>query len=126
MLPSASVVREMRFVIVSFMVLFCSQQTAALSLSKAEFHASREMACVLAGEALGHLNEEEYGQRFHEVMNGFDDVERDSILAKALGYYDGLMFDIPSDEPSAVKARLETYVASEACSQGMSEVTISL
>lgn len=116
----------MRSVLVSVFLLLLSQQALSLSMSDQEYQASKKMACVLAQEALGRFSEDEYGKRFHEVMDGFDDVERDSILAKALGYYDGLMFDIPTDETAAINARLETYVASDACGQGLRKVTISL
>jgi hypothetical protein len=46
------------------------------------------------------------------LFDGFDDTERDNILAKALGYYDGLMFLV---EPEQVDQRLETFVASASC-----------
>ena len=88
------------------------QQAHALSLGVEEFQASRQLACVLAEQSLGYLSEEEYGARTHTVLDGFDDSERDNILSKALGYYDGLMFAV---EPEQVNQRLETFVASASC-----------
>jgi len=88
------------------------QQASALSLGVEEFQASRQLACVLAEQSLGYLSEEEYGARTHTVLDGFDDSERDNILSKALGYYDGLMFAL---EPEQVDERLETFVASTSC-----------
>jgi hypothetical protein len=88
------------------------QQAHALSLGVEEFQASRQLACVLAEQSLGYLSEEEYGAKTHTVLDGFDDGERDNILAKALGYYDGLMFSI---EPEQVNERLQTFVASASC-----------
>jgi len=95
-------------------VLFgvASQQASALSLAPEEFVASRQLACVLAEQSLGYLSEVEYGEKTHTVLDGFDDTERDNVLAKALGYYDGLMFSI---EPEQANERLETFVASSSC-----------
>ena len=88
------------------------QQASALSLAPEEFLASRQLAFVLAEESLGYLSEVEYGARTHTVLDGFDETEKDHILAKALGYYDGLMFAVESEQ---VDDRLETFVASNAC-----------
>lgn len=99
-----------------FFVLAC-QQSVALSLAADEFQASRQLACVLAEESLGYLSQEEYGARTHTVLDGFDETERDTILAKALGYYDGLMFSIEDDDAQQVSQRLETFVASASCRQ---------
>ena len=91
--------------------LFC-QQATALSLAPEEFVASRQLACVLAEQSLGYLSESEYGEKTHTVLDGFDDSERDNILAKALGYYDGLMFEVASEQ---VNERLQTFVESKSC-----------
>jgi hypothetical protein len=93
------------------------QQASALSLAPEEFQASRKLACVLAEQSLGHLSEQEYGEMTHTVLDGFDESERDNILAKALGYYDGLMFSIKPDDDQQVTERLETFVASASCAQ---------
>ena len=103
------------------------QKASALALAPEEFHASRQMACVLAEQSLGRLSEEQYGERTHTVLEGFDESERDSILAKALGYYDGLMFSIAADDRQQVNARLETFVSSSSCRHdGYRNVTLRL
>lgn len=83
------------------------------------------MACVLAAQSLGQLSEEEYGERTHTVLDGFDEVERDQILASALGYYDGLMFSV-EDNASSVEERLQEFTSSAACDGGFRAVTVSL
>ena len=112
-------------VMIAALALAIAQQAAALSLAPEEFHASRQMACVLAEQSLGQLSEEEYGARTHTVLDGFDDQERDNILAKALGYYDGLMFAIEDDE-AQVNRRLAVFVASDACEDGYRQARLSL
>ena len=99
----------------------------ALSLAPEEFTASRDMACVLAQEQLGLLDEEEYGNKTHRVLDGFDDSERDTILAKALGYYDGLMFAIGDEKNvEAVEHRLQDFVASSLCAKNNRAITVPL
>ena len=98
----------------------------ALSLAPEEFQASRQMACVLAEQSLGYLSEDDYGARTHNVLNGFEESERSNILAKALGYYDGLMFEIAGDDTAAVNRRLEQFVASSSCQDNYRAVTHSL
>ncbi|TGD75780.1 hypothetical protein E4634_02615 [Mangrovimicrobium sediminis] len=100
---------------------------AALSLAPEEFSASRQLACVLAEQSLGYLSEVEYGSRTHDVLDGFDEAERDNILSKALGYVDGLMFDIADDDALQVNDRLEQFVASRSCAeQGYQQATWQL
>lgn len=94
-----------------------SQAAQALSLAPEEFAASRQMACVLAAQTLGQLSEKEYGARTHTVLDGFDEVERDNILAKALGYMDGLMFALDDNNSDQVNGRLEDFVQSSTCEQ---------
>ena len=107
--------------------LLASGPALALSLAPEEFHASRQLACVLAEQSLGYLSEEEYGERTHKVLDGFQDSERDAILAKALGYYDGLMFSVAADDARQVNDRLESFVSSDNCStQGFRHVTLAL
>ena len=91
-----------------------------------EFAASRQMACVLAQQSLGHLTEDEYGKRTHTLLEGFDETERSTILAKAIGYYDGLMFDIADSDGSAVDTRLRDFIDSGTCDSGFRQVTHSL
>ena len=64
---------------------------------------------------MGSLSEEEYGKRTHDLLDGFDEAERDNVLAKALGYYDGLMFAVEPDDEGQVTERLEAFVASASC-----------
>ncbi len=107
--------------------LFC-HQAGALSLAPEEFQASRKLACVLAEQSLGYLTEDEYGARTHSVLDGFEESERDNILAKALGYYDGLMFSIEADDTQLVAERLETFVSSASCQHegGFANVRVTL
>ncbi|QFU77468.1 hypothetical protein EY643_18325 [Halioglobus maricola] len=116
------------FVIVAglFATLLASS-AHSLSLAPEEFVASRQLACVLAEQSLGYLSENEYGSRTHTVLDGFDDLERDNILSKALGYMDGLMFAVESDNPDQVDARLQTFVDSSSCEeQAYYRVTVAL
>ncbi len=107
--------------------LFAALPAAALSLAPEEFTASRQLACVLAEQSLGYLTEVEYGSRTHEVLDGFDDGERDNILAKAIGYVDGLMFDVAAEDALQVNYRLEEFVASQTCvSEGYQNATLRL
>ncbi len=103
--------------------LLASGPALALSMAPEEFHASRQLACVLAEQSLGYLSDEEYGERTHTVLDGFEDEERDAILAKALGYYDGLMFSI---EPPQVNERLATFVTSDSCRGGLTPVKLTV
>lgn len=103
-------------------------QAMALSFAPEEFRASRLLACVLAEQSLGYLSEREYGEKTHTVLDGFDESEHDTILAKALGYYDGLMFSIEADDAQQVAGRLETFVASKSCKhdEGFANVSMTL
>lgn len=114
-------------IIVAVLAVLSAQGVWALSLAPEEFHASRQLACVLAEQSLGYLSEDEYGERTHTVLDGFEPGERDTILAKALGYYDGLMFSVAPDDVEQVNDRLEDFVASSSCQeQGFRSVTVSL
>ncbi|MAT93475.1 MAG: hypothetical protein CME59_12820 [Halioglobus sp.] len=106
-------------------LLACAPGASALSLAPEEFAASRQMACVLARQSLGQLSDEEYGAMTHSLLDGFDEQERDSILAKALGYYDGLMFEV-DDSNDAVNLRLQDFLASNTCGSDYRSVTVSL
>jgi hypothetical protein len=104
-----------------------SSKVTALSMAPEEFHASRQLACVLAQESLGQLSEQEYGERTHTVLDGYDEDERSNILAKALGYYDGLMFSLPDDDSEQVRLRLLDFVDSSTCSNSsFRQVTLEL
>lgn len=98
-----------------------------LSLAPEEFAASRQLACVLAEQSLGYLTDTEYGARTHTVLDGFDETERNNILAKALGYVHGLMFALDDTNTVQVNARLQDFVQSDACQVGSYfQVTVSL
>lgn len=102
-------------------------QAYSLALAPEEFKASRQLACVLAQESLGYLDDEQYGVRTHSLLDGFDQSERDNILSKALGYVDGLMFSVNADDARQVNERLERFVASAACeSESYQRVTLTL
>ncbi len=117
----------MKQTICAFVLALVGQQALALSMAPEEFSASRQLACVLAEQSLGYLSEDEYGARTHTVLDGFDDAERDNILAKALGYVDGLMFAIEDSDEDQVNARLDSFVASKSCAVGSAyRVTVSL
>ena len=101
-------------------------QAHALALAAEEFKASRLMACAMAQQALGQLTDEEYGEQALNVLDGFESAERDNIIAKALGYYDGLMFAIKEGDSRAHDLRLRDFLASGTCSGEFRRVTVSL
>ena len=105
----------MKFRFAALLLLATGSAAQALTLAPEEFHASRQLACVLAQQSLGQLTDTEYGTLTHEVLDGFDESERDHILAKALGYYDGLMFAVRADDAERVSQRLESFVESDSC-----------
>lgn len=107
-------------------LLAYAAQSASLSLAPEEFAASRKLACVLAQQSLGQLSEEEYGNRAHTLLDGFDDEERDNVLAQAVGYYGGLMFSTGDADSKQMTLRLKDFVASSTCTEGYSEVTLKL
>ncbi|MFK8047432.1 MAG: hypothetical protein AB8B81_03245 [Halioglobus sp.] len=117
---------KIRFAISLTFTLAFSSKLAALSMAPEEFHASRAMACVLAEQALGQIDELQYGERWHRVLDGFEAEERTTILAKALGYYDGLMFDIADTDTLQINRRLEMFIASDSCSGGYEKVVFHL
>lgn len=92
-----------------------SLKAQALALGPAEFVASRNLACVLAQESLGYLLEDEYAAMTSELLDGYNQEESDVIYAKALGYYDGLMFDLPTGDEDSISDRLQQFVQSQAC-----------
>ncbi len=75
-----------RFCVFPLLAAYAIQSTA-LSLAPEEFDASRKMACMLAQQSLGQISEDQYGERVHTILDGFDEAERDNILAQAVGYY---------------------------------------
>jgi hypothetical protein len=118
----------MKFTVRCALIALCvsSTQGFALSFAPEEFQASRKLACVLAQQSLGQLSEEEYGERAHTVLDGFDDVEKDNILAQAVGYYGGLVFSVADNDSIGVTLKLEDYLSSSTCVEGYSKVTLRL
>ena len=112
----------------SIVLLAYSTQGAALSFSPDEFQASRKLACVLAQQSLGQLSEDEYGAKTHTVLDGFDETEREHILAQAVGYFGGLMYSSTSSDEAGESLRLEEFLASNTCveGEGYSKVTLRL
>lgn len=88
----------------------------ALSLGPDEFVAAREVTCILAQDALGYLGEDDFNTLLDGALERFDDSQGDVIYAKALGYFDGLMFGIPEGDASLVSERLRAFNQSQACS----------
>ncbi|QIB67239.1 hypothetical protein [Kineobactrum salinum] len=92
-----------------------SSRASALALGPEEFAAAKRLSCVLAQDSLGYLTEKDYQQLTDEVLDEFEAEQGDVIYAKALGYFDGLMFGIPEQDDAGVTARLQSFVASQAC-----------
>ncbi|HEY6131199.1 MAG TPA: hypothetical protein VIV27_04235 [Halioglobus sp.] len=107
-------------------LMVCATQSMALSLAPEEFAASRKMACVLAQQTLGQLSEDEYGAKANSVLDGFDEGERDNILAQAVGYYGGLTFSSAPGSEDKMTIRLKDFVASSTCSDDYRQVNLSL
>jgi hypothetical protein len=101
-------------------VVICSLAAAplahSLALGAAELNAARSLGCVLAEDALGYLNEDQFTRRFDLVVEGFAEDAVDVIYAKALGYIDGLLFGVSTSDSGEAMARLQDYAASQACS----------
>lgn len=110
-----------------FPLLAYAAQSPALSLAPEEFKASRKMACVLAQQSLGRISEDEYGEKANTVLDGFDEAERNNILAQAVGYYGGLMFSSTDDNTAKAALRIENFLSSSTCSANdYRKVSISL
>ncbi|MCB1689764.1 MAG: hypothetical protein KDI33_14810 [Halioglobus sp.] len=113
-------------------LLAYTAQGVALSFAPEEFQASRKLACVLAQQSLGQLSEAEYGEKTHTVLDGFDEVERDNILAQAVGYYGGLVFSAAGEDPASAgisaagALKLQGFLASSTCVEGYNKVTLRL
>lgn len=112
--------------LVAVMAATLAGKSMALALAPEEFQASRQLACILAQQSLGQLSEQEYGELTHSLLDDFEEAEQDTILAKALGYYDGLMFSIPGNDAAEIDLRLEDFVSSPTCSSGYRKVTYTL
>lgn len=105
-----------------------SVQAQALTLSSVELDAAAQLGCVLADDALGYLNEDQFNDRFDEVVGDLSEAQVDVIYAKALGYIDGLLFGLSSGSSDIANGRLESYSNSGRCAYGAQAVsrTVSL
>jgi hypothetical protein len=92
-----------------------AQEASALAMGPDEFAAARQLTCVLAQETLGYLDASEYADQTNSVLEDFDQAESDVIYAKAIGYYDGLMFGVEERDQRGINARLQAFVSSQAC-----------
>ena len=102
-----------------------SLDTAALAMGEKDFAAARQLTCVLAQESLGQLSTTAFADQIDSVLDGFDQAESDVIYAKAIGYFDGLMFGLPANDRQLVNGRLADFVASPTCSMS-SPVNLAL
>ena len=91
----------------------------ALALGTAELSASKSLGCVLAEDALGYLDEDQFTRRFDLAVNGFSDDRVDVIYAKALGYIDGLLYGLSSSDSTEAMSRLQDFSTSQACSRAV-------
>lgn len=99
------------------LLLASGMGTQALELGPEDFLAARHMTCVLAQESLGYLSEDEFAEAAESIMTGYDQIEGDVIYAKALGYFDGLMFGLPANDDREISARLQQFLASKSCTR---------
>ena len=102
---------------VGILLTVCAVGAQALELGPEDFVAARSMTCVLAQESLGFLSEDEFSAAAESVMAGYDQAQGDVIYAKAIGYFDGLMFGLPADDAAEINARLQQYLSSAACTR---------
>lgn len=89
----------------------------ALSLGPKEFAAARTVACVMAQDSLGFLSEDEFNSLVDEALSDFDREEGSLVYAKAVGYFDGLMFGIAESDQRLIQDRLRQFNASRACTR---------
>ncbi|MFV0478571.1 MAG: hypothetical protein ACK5ME_12175 [Parahaliea sp.] len=90
-------------------------QVQALSMGPDEFAAARQLTCVLAQDSLGYLSEDDFVVLADDVLADYDTSGGDVIYAKALGYFDGLMFGLPAGDQKRINARLHSFLESHAC-----------
>ncbi|WP_439100883.1 hypothetical protein [Congregibacter sp.] len=112
----------------SLVAVVVSLPSQALTLSSVELSAAQHLGCVLADDALGYLNEDQFNTRFDEAVGDLSDAQVDVIYAKALGYIDGLLFGVSSGDMDIANRRLESFSNSETCAYGAQAVsrTVSL
>ncbi|MBN7797965.1 hypothetical protein [Parahaliea mediterranea] len=104
-------------VIVAFLLAAASLQASALALGPDEFVAARQLTCVLAQDSLGYLSADDFSDLTEEVLADYEQADGDVIYAKALGYFDGLMFGLPESDSSQIQARLRSFLESQACTR---------
>jgi hypothetical protein len=97
--------------------LLSGTPATALSLNSAELAAAKQLGCVLADDALGYLNEQQFNDLFDAAVENFSDDQVDVVYAKALGYIDGLLFGVPSGADTEASGRLQAFSNSDACSR---------
>ena len=103
-----------------------------------------DLSCSVLGFGTWEMSTTQYGEidvkAASEAVNAaidrgitlFDTAEvygpyhSEELLAKALGYYDGLMFDVDPDNENQVESRLEDFVASNPCLELVSRTAVSL
>ncbi|WP_439108099.1 hypothetical protein [Congregibacter sp.] len=114
--------------LLSLVAAVLSLPAQALTLSSVELNAAAHLGCVLADDALGYLNEEQFNSRFDEAVGDLSDEQVDVIYAKALGYIDGLLFGVSPGNADIANQRLEAYSNSGSCAYGAQAVsrTVSL
>lgn len=94
-----------------------SSGAQALALGPKEFAAAKSVACVMAQDSLGYLSEDDFNDLIDQVLSDFDGESGDVVYAKAVGYFDGLMFGIPESDQRLVQERLREFNASRACTR---------
>ncbi len=99
------------------LLLIATGQAQALALGPDEFAAAKRLSCVLAQDSLGYLDEADYAALTDDVLEEYETADGDVIFAKALGYFDGLMFGIPEQDAAGIESRLRSFVESQACTQ---------
>jgi hypothetical protein len=97
----------------------------ALALGTAELTASKSLGCVLAEDALGYLDEDQFTRRFDLAVDGFSEERIDVIYAKALGYIDGLLYGLSSSDSTEAMMRLQDFSTSQTCTRAV-KIGVSL
>lgn len=97
--------------------LLLTSGAQALALGPKEFAAAKTVACVMAQDSLGYLSENDFNDLVDQALADFAGDAGDVIYAKAVGYFDGLMFGIPESDRELVQARLRQFNASRECTR---------
>lgn len=97
--------------------LMLASGAQALALGPKEFAAAKNVACVMAQDSLGYLSEDDFNDLIDQALSGFEGDAGEVIYAKAVGYFDGLMFGIPESDQDLVQARLRQFNTSRVCTQ---------